>query len=206
MVAAAPILPYCRFINMFRLGVSPGAMYRISWENTENKPEDVVLEDDGKFYALQSAEYEAKPDYWMMRRLIEQGCRQKLKEANCSFKGPQSYIAYWSKPYPQRFQHTFRVYSGFEFRVAYYASAEDPEATVFYLIVDPHIVLTLVASVADIVRMGIRSANLCGLAARVRERGQGDEFGVDSRILSIIDDPPEPQFKILNFRTTKTKP
>ena len=123
---------------MFRLGVSPGAMYRIPWENPEKRPDSFLLEDDGRYYSLEPPENEAKPDYWMLRRLIEQGFREKLKEVNCSFKGPQSYIAYWSKPHPQKFQHIFHIYSGFEFRVAYYASAEDPEAIVFYLIVDPH--------------------------------------------------------------------
>ena len=87
MVPTAPIQPYSRFINMFRLGVSPGVVYRIPWENTEEKPVQVVLEDDGRFYSLDPPENEAKPDYWMMRRLIEQGFREKLKEANCFFQG-----------------------------------------------------------------------------------------------------------------------
>jgi hypothetical protein len=102
MVAAAPIQPYSRFINMFRLGVSPGVMYRIPWENAEDKPVKIVLEDGDRFYSLEPPENESKPDYWMMRRIIEQGFREKLTEANCSFKGPQSYIAYWSKPYHPR--------------------------------------------------------------------------------------------------------
>lgn len=204
MAPAVPIQPYSRFINMFRLGVSPSALYRIPWDDPETKPGNYLFEENGRFYTLDAVDG-TKPEYSILRNLIEQGFREKLKSANCSFKGPQSYISYWSKPHPQRHRTIFHTYSGFEFRVAYYASAEDPESTVFYLIVDPHIVLTMVSSVGDLMRMGIRPANLCGLAARVRQPNQGDDFGVDCRVLSAIDNPHAPQCEVLNFRTSETE-
>jgi hypothetical protein len=113
------------------------------------------------------------------------------------------YIAYWNKPHRQPFQDFFHTYSGFEFRVSFYDRDEDDHQVNFYLTLDPHVVLTMIASVGTLIRRGVAARTLTGLMARLRSHDDEESSGIDCRILEFDDKPGAFTCSVIDLRTSK---
>src|SRR5207244_3588253 len=119
--------------------------------------------------------------------------------------GKGGYIAYWPTTHtPAAYREIFHTYKGFEFRVAYYSKDGEENETQFFLTLDPHTVLVMKASVADLIRKGIRPSDFCGLPSRLREPGVAENSGADCNILSVFAMASDPKCEVLNFETRQT--
>jgi hypothetical protein len=204
-----PIQAFTRFVNMIPLLLERGSVYEVLPEAGAEKPSEFFIQHGEKFYVLTPPAPDAQPILpvnSLMRRLIELGFRAALSRSGCAFKdGKGGYIAYWPTTHtPAAFRDIFHTYKGFEFRVAYYNTGSEDEETQFFLTLDPHTVLSMKASVGDLVRKGIRPADFCGLASRVREQSRAEDLGVDCNILSVSDDLDDTRCEVLNFESGET--
>lgn len=198
----APAQGYSRFINMVRLSVKVGSVYEIS--PREEVPKS-ALHHNNRLFTVNPPEDEdvvpVVPETSLVRRLIEMGLREKLASAGCSFKPGADYVAYWAKKAdsPDRLAHIFQTFAGFEFRVVSYISAETTEQPEFFLTIDPHVVLVMTASVDDLVRLGVRTADLRELPARIRSNPGVSQTDEECSILDIDDNPANIQCDILRL-------
>lgn len=202
MSDSATIQGFSRFINMARLTVKVGSVYGIK---EGQQPPEGAIQHNEKFYLLEPVEGEmsepVKPETSLIRRLIETGLREKLRSVGCSFKHGADYVAYWAKKAdsPERLAHIFQTFAGFEFRVVSYPTVEGPDQDDFFVTIDPHVVLVMTASVENLVRMGVRTADLRDLPARNRNSSSSIDPDEECTILDIQDDPSKIQCEILRL-------
>jgi hypothetical protein len=208
-ISAQPIQTFTRFINLVPLLVESGHVYEVLPADGAEEPAEFFIEHDRIFYVLFPPVPEAEaivPSDSLTRRLVDRAFREALAKSGCTFKdGQGGYTAYWPTTHtPTEFRDIFHTYSGFEFRVAFYAQAADSGETQFFLNLDPHTVLVMKASMGDLLRKGMRGADFAGLPARFRPPSAAEDDGVDCNILSVSDDPAAPKCEVLNFQTRTT--
>jgi hypothetical protein len=202
-ISSPPIQAFTRFVNMVPLSVQGGHIYEVFPDAGEEKPRDFFIEHGGRFYVLAPPHDDAeqlRPEPSLMRRMIESGFRTAVLNSGCALKeGLGEYVAYWPTTHtPVAFREIFHTYKGFEFRVAYYFTGDEDTEPEFFLTVDPHTVLMMKASVGDLIRKGVRTADLAALPARVRNDSGSEDF--DCNILSVSTDLADMKCEVLNFR------
>ena len=191
---------------MVRLQVKPGAIYPIPWDNPDAKPAEYFLEHGDTYFSLVPIEGSEPilPDFPLLRRVVENGLRERLKANGFSFRGAKEYTAYLpEKIYNKQNARFFSLHPGFDFRVVSYPTgAIDDEELL--LAVDYHVVLVVRASVAELVNAGLRAAAFDGLSARIAVPG-ARESGVDCRILAMREESHAVLCDVLDYRTNETK-
>ncbi|HEV2912858.1 MAG TPA: Piwi domain-containing protein [Pyrinomonadaceae bacterium] len=214
------VQPFSRFVNWFQLHVtddkdnsdlddtSTKYIYKFSLtEHITASPEEYFIKHDDEFYFLEERP-DCKPiplEGELGRRVIERRFRQELKERGFSFKGHHGYIAYWNRtPYPEVKDYTdiFSAYTGFEFRIIENWNGESNE---YYLVIDPHVVFIMQASMADLLQRGSNLTKLENLSVRVTG-SEDDERpeGIDGFLLETIkDDNGQLICRIINARTNE---
>lgn len=195
--------PFSRFVNWFRLHVDGDTIYKFIPATPESPaPENYFIEHDEEHYFLEERP-RCQPTLLtgeLKRRVVEYAFRDALQQAGFSFKG-HGYIAYWNKTaYNKEHNDIFNAYTGFEFRVLENWSGEGDE---YYLVVDPHVIFIMQASMAHLLRRGSNLTKLENLAVRVAGDDAERIEGIDGFLLETFTDPNSKELscRIINART-----
>jgi hypothetical protein len=209
--------PFSRFVNWFQLHIKADSdsgddstkfIYKLSPTGEETTPpEDYFIKHDGELHFLEERPgCEPVPlEGELGRRVIERRFRQELRERGFLYKGHHGYIAYWSKtPYPEVKKYTdiFSAYTGFEFRIIENWSGESNE---YYLVIDPHVIFIMQASMAYLLERGSNLTKLENLSVRiVGDEEEERREGIDGFLLETIKNADgQLVCRVINARTNE---
>jgi len=199
------IQPFSRFVNWFHLHVKGENIYkyRLPAEGAE-PPEEYFIRHDDEYYFLEERDgcEPAALEGELGRRVIERGFREALRQQGFLFKGWHGYVAYWSKTsYLKDYNEIFTAHTGFEFRVIENWNGESDE---YYLVVDPHVVFIMRASMDDLMRRGSNLTRLENQSVRVAGEDTEKSEGIDGFLLETVRaEDGRLVCRIINARTSE---
>ncbi|HWS99705.1 MAG TPA: Piwi domain-containing protein [Pyrinomonadaceae bacterium] len=199
------VQPFSRFVNWFHLHIKGKDIYKYqpSDRNAE-PPEEYFIRHDGEYYFLNEREdcqlTTLKGD--LLRRVIERSFREALREQGFSFKGWHGYIAYHDKTsYLKDYSEIFTAHTGFEFRVL---ENWDGDSNEYYLVVDPHVVFMMRASIDALTRRGSNLTRLENQSVRIAGEDSDKQEGIDGFLLETLAGAEGCQVcRIINVRTNE---
>ena len=199
------IQPFSRFVNWFHLHIKGGDIYKYQPPDQDAEPpEDYFIRHDDEYYFLNERE-DCQPATLtgeLRRRVIERGFREALREQGFSFKGWHGYVAYHDKTsYLKDYNDIFTAHTGFEFRVL---ENWDGETDEYYLVVDPHVVFIMRASIDTLMRRGSNVTRLENQSVRVAGEDTERAEGIDGFLLETRAGTDGRQVcRIINVRTNE---
>ncbi|MDT5121321.1 MAG: hypothetical protein QOC96_803 [Acidobacteriota bacterium] len=199
------VQPFSRFVNWFHLHIKGGDIYKYQAPDQDAEPPtDYFIRHDDEYYFLNERE-DCQPAALtgeLRRRVIERCFRESLREQGFSFKGWHDYVAYHDKTsYLKDYNDIFTAHTGFEFRVL---ENWDGESDEYYLVVDPHVVFIMRASIDTLMRRGSNVTRLENQSVRVAGEDTERAEGIDGFLLETRAGTDGHQVcRIINVRTNE---